>query len=87
MLTRVLRSGNSLAVCIPTESVIFDPSLAVEIERAGNTRVLRPVERKSPGGIGERFEKFSSDFIAKGHDCHEQAERDRPGGVVADGTD
>ena len=41
MLTRVFKSGNSLAVRIPKELAIVEASQEVEIERIGNTLVVR----------------------------------------------
>ncbi|MDD2808824.1 AbrB/MazE/SpoVT family DNA-binding domain-containing protein [Rhodoferax sp.] len=43
MLTRVFKSGNSLAVRIPKELAFADGAQDVDIERVGNTLVLRPV--------------------------------------------
>lgn len=45
MLTRMFRSGNSLAVRSPEELAFLGPADEVEIERVGNTLVWRPVER------------------------------------------
>ena len=53
MLTRVFKSGNSLAVRIPTELGFFDAAQDVEIERVGNTLVVRPVRQASLGGLME----------------------------------
>ena len=47
MLTRMFKSGNSLAVRIPKELACLGPADEVEIERVGNTLVLRPVERET----------------------------------------
>lgn len=76
MLTRVFKSGNSLAVRIPKELAIVDAAQEIDIERVGNTLVLRPVEQKTLAGIGEIFAMFSPDFMADGRDFHEQRERD-----------
>lgn len=40
MLTRVFKSGNSLAVRIPKEMGFVDAAQDVEVERVGNTQVL-----------------------------------------------
>jgi len=76
MLTRVFKSGNSLAVRIPKELAIVEAAQEVEIERVGNTLVVRPVERKSLAGIGAILAMFSADFMARSRDFHEERERD-----------
>ncbi|OHC64457.1 MAG: virulence protein [Rhodocyclales bacterium RIFCSPLOWO2_02_FULL_63_24] len=76
MLTRVFKSGNSLAVRIPKELAIVEASQEVEIERVGNTLVVRPVAQQTLAGIGEIFAMFSPDFMAEGREFHEERERD-----------
>ena len=76
MLTRVFKSGNSLAVRIPKELAIVEASQDVEIEKVGNTLVLRPVERRKLTGLAEAFAMFTPDFMAEGREFHEQKERD-----------
>lgn len=76
MWTKVFKSGNSLAVRIPKELAIVDASQDVEIERVGNTLVVRPVDRKSLAGLGAVLAAFPSDFMAEGREIHEQQERD-----------
>lgn len=76
MLTRVFRSGNSLAVRIPKELAFLDPAVEVEIERVGNTLVLRPVEQETLADLPAIFASFSPDFMAGGREFHEQKERD-----------
>lgn len=76
MLTRVFKSGNSLAVRIPKELAIAEASQEVEIERVGNTLVVRPVSQRTLAGIGEIFAMFSPDFMAEGREFHEEQERD-----------
>lgn len=76
MLTRIFKSGNSLAVRIPKE-IAFDSEVQeVEIERKGNSLLIRPVENKTLAGIGDIFAMFSPDFMADGREDHEQKERD-----------
>ena len=79
MLTRVFKSGNSLAVRIPKELAIVDAAQEVEIERVGNTLVVRPVEQRTLAGIGEIFAMFSPDFMAEGREIQEEQERDWSG--------
>jgi len=76
MLTRIFKSGNSLAVRIPKELTIAEASQEVEIERVGNTLVVRPVAQKTLAGIGEILAMFPADFMAEGREFHEQKERD-----------
>lgn len=76
MLTRVFKSGNSLAVRIPKELAFPEGTQDVEIEKVGNTLVVKPVERRSLKGIEEVFAMFTPDFMAEGREFHEQKERD-----------
>lgn len=79
MLTRVFKSGNSLAVRIPKELAIVEASQDVEIEKIGDTLVLRPVVKRKLTGLAEAFAMFTPDFMAKGREFHEQKERDWSG--------
>jgi antitoxin VapB len=74
--SRVFKSGNSQAVRIPSELAYDDVGQEVEVERKGDTLVIRPVYRKKLTGIAEVFAMFSPDFMADGRDFHEQEERD-----------
>lgn len=78
MLTRVFKSGNSLAVRIPKELAIVQASQDVEIERIGNTLVLRPVEHQNLDDLMDIFASFPQSFMAEGREFHEQRERDWP---------
>jgi antitoxin VapB len=79
MLTRVFKSGNSLAVRIPKELAIVEASQDVEIEKIGDTLVLRPVVKRKLTGLAEAFSMFTPDFMAEGREFHEQKERDWSG--------
>lgn len=81
MLTRVFRSGNSLAVRIPKELAIAEASQEVDIERVGEMLVVRPVSRHTLAGIGRIFAMFSPDFMAGGREFHPEGERDWSGGA------
>ena len=70
MLTRVFKSGNSLAVRIPKELHFVDAAQDVEVERVGNTLVLRPVVRETLAGIGEIFGMFSPSFMTDGREFY-----------------
>ena len=79
MLTRVFKSGNSLAVSIPKELAFVDCAQDVEVERVGNTLVLRPVVQETIGDLTEIFAAFPKSFMAEGREFHEQRERDWSG--------
>ena len=87
MLTRRFKSGNSLAVRIPKELAFLGPADEVEIERVGNTLVLRPVERETLADVPAIFASFSPDFMAGGREFHEQKERDWGGVFGSDPAD
>lgn len=76
MLTRVFKSGNSLAVRIPKELGFVDAAQDVEVERVGNTLVLRLVAQETLADIGEIFAMFSPSFMADGREFHQERERD-----------
>jgi antitoxin VapB len=76
MLTRVFKSGNSLAVRIPKELAFVDGAQDVEVERVGNTLVLRPVVTETIGDLSDIFAAFPKGFMAEGREFHEQRERD-----------
>jgi antitoxin VapB len=75
MLTRIFKSGNSLAVRIPKELAILSASQDVEIEKVGNTLVLRPVQQRQLAELSKVLAKFSPDFMAQGREQHSQQER------------
>jgi antitoxin VapB len=79
MRTRVFKSGNSLAVRIPKELAIVEASQEIEIEKVGNTLVLRPVVKRKLTGLAEAFAAFPPGFMAEGREFHEQKERDWSG--------
>ena len=76
MLTRVFKSGNSLAVRIPKELDFVDVAQDIEVERVGNTLVLRLVTQENLTDMGEIFAMFSPSFMAKGREVEEEQERD-----------
>ena len=79
MLTRVFKSGNSMAVRIPKELAFVDGAQDVEIERVGNTLVLRPVVQETIGDLTPILLMFSPDFMAGGREFHEEREREWSG--------
>ena len=79
MQTKAFKSGNSLAVRIPKDLAIFEPSQDVIIERKGDTLVLRAAERKSLADVMDIFAQFSPDFMKDGRGpegWQDQKERD-----------
>ncbi len=76
MLTRVFKSGNSMAVRIPKELAFPAEVQEIEIERLGNTLVLRPLERETLADLAQILAMFSPDFMADGREFHEERERD-----------
>lgn len=83
-MTCVFKSGNSLAVRIPKELAFPGTVQDVEIERIGNTLVLRPVETKTLADLPAIFASFSPDFMAGGREFHEEKERDWSGVFTQD---
>ncbi|NDG39958.1 MAG: AbrB/MazE/SpoVT family DNA-binding domain-containing protein [Betaproteobacteria bacterium] len=96
MLTRVFKSGNSLAVRIPKELGFVDAAQDLEIECVGNTLVLRRVAQETIGDLTHILSMFSpdfmADFMADGREFHEQRDRDwsgpgEPGAIAGAGVD
>ena len=79
MLTRVFKSGNSLAVRIPKELAIVEAGQEIEIEQVGNTLVVRPVQKETLEDLMDIFASFPKSFMAEGRKFHEQKERDWSG--------
>lgn len=82
MLSRVFKSGNSLAVRIPKELGFVDAAQDVELERVGNTLVLRLVVQETLADIGDILAMFSPNFMADGREFHEEHERDWNGAAT-----
>jgi antitoxin VapB len=76
MLSKIFKSGNSLAVRIPKELAFDGEGQEVEIERRGDVLWVRPVASKTLADIGDVFAMFSADFMADGRQFHEQKQRD-----------
>lgn len=75
MLTRTFKIGRSLAIRIPKEFAIVEADQDVEIEKIGDTLVLRPVVKRKLTGLTEAFAAFPPDFMAEGREFHEQKAR------------
>jgi antitoxin VapB len=74
MRTRLFQSGNSQAVRIPKDLAYERLDTEVEIYRAGDALVVRPV-RKTLDDIGEILASFPADFMAGGRDQPDYEER------------
>jgi antitoxin VapB len=79
MRTKIFKSGNSQAVRIPVELQFVDGAQDVEIERVGNTLVLRPIVHETLDDIGEIFAMFSPSFMEQGREFHPEKDRDWSG--------
>jgi antitoxin VapB len=75
MLTRLFKSGNSLAIRIPRELWPAAPGTKVELLREGDHLVLRPAEG-SLAGVIEVFEGFDSSYMAEGREIADEPERE-----------
>jgi antitoxin VapB len=83
ILPRVSKSGNSLVVRIPRELAFVEGAQNIDMERVGNTLVLRPVVRPvvqvTIGDLTLIRSMLSLNFMAAGREFHEQSERDWSG--------
>lgn len=68
MLTRIFKSGNSLAVRIPKDLEFASDVRDVEIERHGDTLIIRPAKTVNMSDIMEAFAAFPPGFMAEGRD-------------------
>lgn len=75
MITRVFKSGNSLAVRIPRELADVAEAGEVEIERHGDGLVVRPVSQRTLAGLMRKFAAFTPDFMAGGRESQVQKPR------------
>ena len=75
MLSRIFKSGNSLALRIPKELAFAEGALDVEIERRGETPLIRPVSKATLGGVGKAFAAFPRGFMVDGRELRDQKKR------------
>lgn len=75
MLSKAFKLGDSLAVRIPCNLAVVETPGDVEIERVGDTLVIRPVAARSLAHLGERFAAFPPGFMALGREFHPENER------------
>jgi antitoxin VapB len=74
MRTRVFQSGNSQAVRIPKELQFGRLDVEYEIERQGDSLIIRPVGDSLEHAL-DRFAAFAADFMVEGRP--DQGDQDR----------
>jgi antitoxin VapB len=74
MITKLFRSGNSLAVRIPARMKIGKAGTEVEIDQRGERVTIRPRHRALTG-LMERFAAFDSGFMKKGRERGTEPDR------------
>lgn len=76
--TRIFQSGNSLAVRIPKELGFAQIAQEVEIERVGDSLIVRPVQSESLGELAQVFAMFTADFMEGGREPAPEIDRNWP---------
>lgn len=74
MLTSIFKAGDSLAVYIPEELHFANVGQDLEIVRAGDTLVFRPIAKDTLENIGEILAMFSPSFMAEGRNSDDSEE-------------
>lgn len=74
--TRLFQNGNSQAVRIPKELAYPRPDMEMEIERRGDTLVIRP-SRQRLVGLARVFQAFGCDFMQEGREQPDVPDRER----------
>jgi antitoxin VapB len=75
MRTRIFKSGNSLAVCIPRELAFGGTAGDAEIERPADCLIVRPVCKRTLSGLLAKFAAFPPEFMAEGREQREETEQ------------
>ena len=75
MLGRAFKSGNSIAVRIPRELGVIDTAGEVDIQRVGDTLVIRQMETGTLAHLMDKFSAFPREFMAEGRAGDEEQER------------
>jgi antitoxin VapB len=75
MLGRAFKSGNSIAVRIPRELGVIEAAGEVEIERVGNTLMIRAAKAGGLARVMDKFAAFPREFMAEGREPNEERER------------
>ena len=74
--TKLFKSGNSQAVCIPAELAYSTTHLDLVIERHGDELRIYPAQRRL-GDVPGKLARFSPDFTVPGREEQEQVEADQ----------
>jgi antitoxin VapB len=74
MITKMFRSGNSLAIRIPAKMKIGKAGDEVEIDLRNERIIIRP-RRRSIKDLMDRFAAFDRDFMKKGRERGTEPER------------
>ena len=75
MRTQVFERGDSIAVPIPKELAFALPLQDVDVQRVGDTLVIRPLRAATLASLADALAAFPPGFMAGGRELHEQAER------------
>ena len=78
LLTRIFKSGNSLAVRIPKDMTPDDLPEDAEIKYSGGVWTIRPIYKRKLTGLAEKFGAFSPGFMSEGRFVEEETDRDWP---------
>jgi antitoxin VapB len=73
--TRLFQNGNSQAVRIPKELAYPRLDMEMEIERRGDTLVIRPARQRLIG-LARVFQAFGPDFMQEGRDQPDVPDRE-----------
>ncbi len=76
MQTQIFQTGDFLAVRIPPELNFGTVLQEVEIEREGDSLIIRPTTRRNLIKALDAFAAFPPNFMVEGREFHEQKERD-----------
>ncbi len=75
MLGRAFKSGNSIAVRIPRELGVIEEAGEVDIQRVGDTLVIRQMDAGTLAHVMDKFSAFPPEFMAEGREANEERER------------
>jgi antitoxin VapB len=75
MRGRAFKSGNSIAVRIPRELGVIEATGEVDIQRVGDTLVIRQMDTGTLAHVMEKFCAFPPGFMAEGRESNEERER------------
>lgn len=68
MRTQVFECDDSIAVPIPKELIFASPLRDVDVQRVGDTWVIRPVPAATMAGLAEALAAFPPGFMAGGRE-------------------